>query len=99
LPGWPELAGRPEKKTSKNAKKELCINCRNSLHPEPCTVTVTPVVDPITRDNEATIAEMDHYHDQFTESKKKLKTLKKFVKLKIKAELKLKQSPNNNLTV
>jgi hypothetical protein len=58
-------------------------------------VIVTPVVDPITRDIEATISEMEHYHDQFTESKKKLKALKKFVKLKIKAELK--QSGNNNL--
>ncbi len=51
-------------------------------------MTVMPVVDPITRHIEATIAEMEHYHDQFTESKKKLKALNKFVKLKIKAELK-----------
>ena len=44
---------------------DLCINCRNSIHPEPCTVKVAPVVDPITRDIEATIAEMEHYHGLF----------------------------------
>jgi hypothetical protein len=48
---------------------------------------VAPVVDPITRDIEATIAEMEHYHGLFLESKQKLKQLKKFVKQRIKAEL------------
>jgi hypothetical protein len=66
---------------------DLFINCRNSIHPEPCTVKVAPVVDPITRDIEENIADMEHYHGLFLESKQKLKQLKKFVKQRIKAEL------------
>ena len=65
----------------------LCINCNAVIHADPCTVEVVPVVDPIVAEIELTIAEMEHYQEMFSESKKKLKQLKKLVKHKLKEEI------------
>ncbi len=75
----------------------LCKNCNAVIHAEPCTVTVTPVEDPIQLDIDTAIAEMEHYGELYNGATQRLKQLKKLVKQRIRAELK--QPEMKNLTV